>query len=53
MLVVVVAVSIILGIWLSNSRPCEHAFERADDRTERYASYICTKCGKVKRIKLR
>jgi hypothetical protein len=32
--------------------PCIHQFERVDDGTERYAIYICTICGKVKRIKL-
>ncbi len=33
--------------------PCDHRFERVDDKTERHAVYICTKCGKVKRMRLR
>jgi hypothetical protein len=43
-----------LGLWMcSFIFRCEHNFETVDDGTERWATYVCAKCGRVKRIKLR
>jgi hypothetical protein len=48
------AVVVFLSGWVVRlCSPCAHQFERVDDGTERYTVYICTRCGKTKRIKLR
>lgn len=49
----VLLIMVIIGLCVLYREPCSHSFERVDDGTERHAAYICTKCGKVKRIKLR
>ena len=52
-IIAIVAAIVRLVVWSSNYEPCSHRFERVDDGTDKYAVYICTDCGKVKRIKLR